>query len=247
LVIVQNGTAQVVTNLLMTRNDWLKTSPATFVAGQHNGRYFASYEYVDDLGTAERGTFIIDLSGEKPFMMRAARYAEACWYDLTAAALYMVDGFSIYEWDALGESYEIMTWGSKEYVLQAPVSYGAILIESDNRLSAEETAAQEDAREAIEAANAVLFAQDSIGGELNGAAFNVYPVNGDALERLMPATFVQVKVYADDELVSTISDTDTAKRLPAKGRARKWEVEVNGTRPIAQISMATTMQELNAI
>lgn len=246
LVLVAGGQANVVTMPLLARNDWLKTSPTSFVAGQYSGRYFASFEYVDDLDVAHRGTFILDVSGATPFLMRGARYADACFYSITESALYMLDGLTIYEWDALGETYEIMSWSSKEFILPMPVSYGAIMIDSDSRLSAEEEAAQEAEAAAIAASNAALFALASIGGEINGAAYNVYPVNGDSLQRVDPDTFTSVKVYADEELIATITETDRVKRLPAV-KARKWEVQVNGTRPLAQIAMATTVQELNSI
>lgn len=248
LVLVSGGSAQVATAALMTRSNWLKTAPATFVAGQYSGRYFASYEYIEADGTPSKGTFLFDLSGETPFVLRAAFHADAMHYDVTASALYLLDGLGIYEWDALGEVNEIMTWRSKQFVLPAPVSYGAILIEANSQLTPEEEAAQEDARQAIIDANTAIFAQDSIGGEINGAAFNVHPVNGDELERMPTGdAFTSVQVIADNKLVATISQINTPVRLPAKGRAKNWEVAVNGTTPIAQITMATTVTELNGI
>lgn len=246
LVIVNSGGANVVTQALITRVDWLKTSPATYVASQYNGRYFASFEYLEVNGQAQRGTFILDLAGEAMFVRRASRHADACFYDVPTSALYMLDGTGIYEWDALGEVNEIMTWRSKQFVLPAPASFGCILIEANSSLSAEEVAAQEAARQAIITQNAAIFDQTSIGGEINGTALNTYPVNGDQLNRIPPDGFSLVSVYADNRLVATINKTNQVVRLPP-AKSRNWEVSVNGTIPIAQISLATTAQELNAI
>lgn len=246
LVVVNGSGANVATGALMTRNDWLKTSPASYVAGQFNGRYFASYEYLDVDGTANRGTFIIDLSGATPFILRTSRYAQACHYDLPGGALYMLDGVGIYEYDAFGQPNEIMSWHSKQFILPAPSSYGCIKIDANENLTPEEVAARAAARDAAAARNAEIFAQPSIGGEINGAAFNVHPVNGDELDRLQPAQFISVNIYADGALVANVSEINRVVRLPAVGKAHSWEVLVNGTAEIAQIALAGTPRELNA-
>ncbi|HEX5362329.1 MAG TPA: hypothetical protein VFW49_14780 [Fluviicoccus sp.] len=246
LVVVNSGGASVATGQLMTRNDWLKTSPATFVASQFSGRYFASYEYLEADGTSSTGTFIFDLAGGTPFVMRSSLKADACFYDVPASALYMLFGTEIYEFDALGQVNEIMTWHSKQFVLPAPSTFGAILIEGAEELTAEEQKAIADQIAEIEAENAAIFAQASIGGELNGGALNVYPVNGDQLLPMPEETFISVRVYADGKLLATISEINKVKRIPP-AKARNWEVQVNGTTPIGQISMATAARELNGI
>lgn len=245
LVMVSNGGVQVVTEPLMTRNDWLQTNPAAFVAGQYNGRYFASYEYLGVDGEPVRGTFILDLSGATPFLLRGSRYAEACFYDIQESALYMLSGTEIFEWDALGQVSETMTWKSKRFVLPAPSVYSCILIEGSDVLTEEELAAIQAALDAALAENATLFAEDSIGGEIDGAAMNVFPMNGDILNRGGQETFIAVRVYADDVLIATISTINDVVRLPSVDKARAWEVEVSGTTEITQISMASSVRELN--
>jgi len=246
LVIVSGGQATVSTELLMTRNTWLKTSPATFVAGQYNGRYFASYSYLEADGTASVGTFIFDLSGNTPFVLRGTAKADACYYDIPTAALYMLMGNQVFEWDALGQINEVMTWRSKEFVLPAPSSFGACYIEAQEQLTPEQKAAIDAEIAAIRAENEIIFAQDTIGGELNGAAFGVHPVNGDELTRLYPEEFVQVAIYADSELITTIGKPNAVVRIPPV-RARRWEVRVNGTLEVAEITMASTVRELNLV
>lgn len=247
LVLVASGAANVATGPLLTRSGWLKTSPATFVAGQYDGRYFASFEFIEPDNEPTRGTFEIDLTGSTPFMLRGSRYAEACYFDITNSALYMLSGTGIYEWDALGEVSEIMTWKSKQFVLPEPTNFGAILIEGASVLTPEQEAAQAAERAAIAAQNAILFAMDSIGGEINGAPYNTYRVNGDALGRIIVQAFVFVRVIADGVIVAVIDQVNEVVRLPSGFKARNWEVEVNGTTEVAQITLGTTVKELNNV
>ena len=248
LVIGGQGQApSVVTGTLMTRQIWQKTNPATFVAGQYNGRYFASYEYIEANGEVMRGTFIIDLTGSTPFLLRAATKADAMFYDVTAGTLNLLVGTEIYEWDAFGEVNEIMTWRSKQFILPAPASFGAILIEGQGNVSAEEEAAIEAERLAALEYNATIFAMPSIGGELNGSAYGVYEVNGDMMKRVAPKKFTSVRVVADNEVIATISDINVTQRLPPVDKTKTWEVIVNGNAEITQITIATTPRELNVI
>lgn len=246
LVVVSGGQAAVATQALMTRNAWLKTSPATFVASQYNGRYFASYSYLESDGTASVGTFIFDLSGNTPFVLRGTARAEACAYDIGTSALYMLIGNQIFEWDALGQVNEVMTWLSKEFVLPAPSSFGCAYIEAQDQLTPDQQAAIDAEIAAILAQNEALFAQNSIGGELNGSAFNTYPANGDALTRTYPQEFVIAAIYADGAQICTVSEVNKVVRIPPV-RARRWEVKVNGTLEVAEIAMASTARELNGV
>lgn len=247
LVVVSNGSAAIATGNLMTRNDWRKTSPSSYVAGQFEGRYYASYEYIDDDGTPLQGTFVFDLTGEKPFLLRASRYANACFYDIESAALYMLSDNVIYEWDALGQSNEIMSWRSKQFVLPTPANFGCILVEGKSTLSLEQQAALKSDQQALATANALLFSQGSIGGELNGAELNVYQANGDKLGELLAEAFAVVTVVADGVPIATTSELNKIVRLPSGFKARYWEVEVSGNTEIAQITMATTIRELSQI
>lgn len=244
-LVVVDSSGPKLKNDLFTRPQWQKTSPATYVASQFAGRYFASYEYIDALGKVDTGTFIIDLTGEQPFLLRAGERADAMFYDIETSALYMLVGTDIYEWDAQGQLNAIMTWRSKPFVLTAPASFGAILVEANPSYSAEEQKAIDDAKAAILAANTALFA-GNLGGELNGAAMNTYAIDGDPLQHFDGDLYASVQVFADGELVASIGDTNVVERIPP-AKARNWEVQVNGTLSIAQISLATTARELNDI
>jgi hypothetical protein len=114
-------------------HNWLRTSPDSFVAGQYAGRYFASFEYLGEDDIAQIGTFIFDLTAATPFMLRASVKADGMFYDIKESRLYMLVGSDIYEWDAIGKPNEIMSYRTKEFIAQAPVTYGCIYIESAAR------------------------------------------------------------------------------------------------------------------
>lgn len=245
LVVVSNGGATVATDNLFTRPIWQRLSPSTIVSAQFTGRYFTSYWYLDTDGvTINEGTLAIDLTGQQPFVLRYPFKANAFYYDLPSGQLYYVLGNSVYEFDALGEQKEIMTWKSKRVVLPAPASMGAILIESGTVESPEERQARLDAIAQIEAYNAVVLAGD-MGSEIDGAAIDTLSINGDTTKQLPAPTFISVKVYADGTLVRTASKLDQVQRIKGDRKARIWEIQVNGTAQVEQITLATTVRELN--
>jgi hypothetical protein len=247
LVVVSSSGARVVTDQLMTRNDWLRTAPDRFVSGQFFGRYLASYEYVDPSGAAQSGSFVIDLTGQEATLHRTTYKADASWYDIAAGKLYLCLGQDIYEWDALDSENEILVYRSKEFVVPKPLNFGAILIEASTLTTPEEDAAIEAAQAAAAAYNAGIFGNASIGGEVNGDVVNVYPVNGDQLQRLGQSRFVAVNVWADGVLVANVSRINRVARLPAGFLGRIWELEVSANADIAQVTMAQTAAELAGV
>lgn len=247
LVVVSNGGATVVTDTIFTRPGWQKLSPSTLVAGQFAGRYFASYDYSDLDGTNFTGTIILDLTGQQPFVLRGATKADAYHYDLETGALYILSGNSVYEWDALGQVNEIMTWKSKRIVLPQPVSFGAILVEGGGNMTPDEIKAREELVASIKAYNAAQIALPSMGSEINGSAINSFAINGDRLKQIPLDKFVSVSVYADGELVRVVTELNKVKRINGNRRAKTWEIQVSGTAEVEQITIATTVRELNEV
>ena len=247
LVVVSSAGARVVTDQLMTRNDWLKTAPDRFVSGQFFGLYFASYEYIDPAGNARLGSFIIDLTGQEAFMKRTNYKADSTFYDIATGTLYLCIGQDIYEWDALDSENEILVWRSKQFVVPKPTNFGVILIEGSTVKTPEEEAAEQAASDAAAAYNASIFGDASIGGEMNATPLNTYEVNGDALNRLKSSRYVSVTVYADGKAVATVSKLNRAARLPGGFLAQTWEVEVSANADIAQVTLAGTAAELAGV
>ncbi|MGX0136355.1 hypothetical protein [Cupriavidus metallidurans] len=244
LVVASSSGAYVVTDKLMTRNDWLRTSPQSFVSSQFFGRYLASYDYVDPAGNKLTGSFIIDLTGKDATMQRTAYKADASWYDITNSALFLCIGQDIYEWDAVGMENEILSWRSKVFILPKPTNFGVILIEGNTATAPEEQAAIDAKRAAALVANAGMFNNKSIGGDLNGGALGGYGIDHDALNRIGDERYVSVTIYADGKPIWTSSVLNRMDRLPSGFLAQQWEVEVNANADISQVTLAGTASEL---
>lgn len=242
LVVVSNGAATVATDTLFTRPKWQKLGPSTMIGGQFAGRYFASYTYTELDGSITKGTRIIDLTGQQPFVLRATIAPTAFHYDLPTGQLYYLVDDTVYEWDALGELNEVMTWTSKRIVLDQPASFGAIIVESGDILTTEDQAALDASIAAIEAYNAGIFAGD-MNAEIDGSAINEFSFMGDDTLPLPGSKYISVRVYADGKLVRVVTDLDRVNRIKPV-LAREWEVQVNGTAEVDQILMATAAREL---
>jgi hypothetical protein len=248
LVQVTSSGAVVATTSIFSRDDWLRLNPYNMVADQYNGRYFTSFSYTDVTGTEFRGIFIIDLSGQQAFLIRTDVQAEAMYYDLPTGQLYLLKDASVYEWDALSEPSALLSWKSKLFVLPKPTNFGAILVESDVALTPEQVAAIEAEIASLTAQNAAIFAQESIGGEIDGAALGEFALNGDELLKVPTLSRnTSVSIYADRKLVATVGAVNRMARLPAGFLATLWEVEVSSDTSITQITLAGTGQELAGV
>jgi len=248
LVQVTSAGASVISSNLFSRDDWLRLNPGNMTASHYNGRYFTSYNYSDTEGNEFIGSFIIDMTGEQPYLLRTNARGEAMYYDLPTGQLYMLIGSVVSEWDSLSMPNAIQTWKSKLVVVPKPTNFGIILVESDSSFTTEQQEALARRRQAIMDYNAALFLQPSLGGELDGSVLNAYGLNGDAMLPLPGmAQTVAVNVYAGRKLVATVGVVNTACRLPAGFLEQLWEIEVTGDMPITQITLATAANELAGV
>lgn len=245
LVTVTQGGARIVSESLMTRDNWLLLNPQTMAAGQRDGRYFASYSYLDQLGVVQEGTLILDMSGSEPYLLRSQVRADAFYYDIFTGALFFIKGIEVFEYDAIGAENDVQLWRSKQIVLARPTNYGAILIEAEGALTDEELLAVEQAAALVLASNQAIYDTGDLFGELAGAALCVYEINGDSLDTVPHASrSIAVNVYADGVLKFTVSKINEIARLPSGFKARQWEFEISSDTRIAQVSVATTASEL---
>lgn len=244
LVMISSSGAKVITTGIFNREEWNKLNPATFATGQRDSRYFATYSYVDGSSGLNQGTLIIDTSGEQPFVIRTSIYATAFFYDVVSGSLYYISDNEIYEWDAVGQPYNVQAWRSKEFIMPKPTNFGVIYIDADDEMSADEVALLKiQAQKAIEYNESISLLADD--GCMNGTTINDYAINGDLMIPVPNIAYSgSVRIYADGNLVATVDRFNKAVRLPAGFLARKIEVEYVGSLPIQQIDLARTGTEL---
>jgi hypothetical protein len=241
-----SGGAAVVTANLFNRDKWLKLSPGTAVAAQVTGRYVLFYDTIDADANVFAGALFIDVGGT-PYLIRSTDRVTAAWYDLSSTALYAVRRGTgdIYEIDPSTGALKTYYWRSKQFMLPAPHNFGAILIDSDAALTEEEVAKLQAQYDAALAANRVLIEAGPIDGEMNSHPINSHTLNGDILAPL-PNTDagIEVSVIADGVIRATRTVANKALRLPSGFTARKWEIAAKGRVTITQITMASTIADL---
>jgi hypothetical protein len=246
LVVINQSGAQIMSRELISRDDWRRLNPYSFVSGTIDGRYMAAYRFTDTDTVEHRGMLIIDLTGSQPFITRASDDADAMFTDLAGGALYLLkNGQDIYEWDAWSMPYGEMYWRSKRFVLPGETNFGAILIESDGALTPEQREAAAARAEEIREANEALIAAGLTWGELASTSVGLVTFAGSLLEPVvMFEEFFMATVYADGVRVADIFDLNRVVRLPAGFLARTWEVEVRGNQMITGISLGMSPSEL---
>jgi hypothetical protein len=250
LVLVSVNGSSLVTEQLLSRSEWQRMLPGQFIAGQYNGRYMASFNYVDNTGEEQRGSFIFDLTGQTPFLIRTDENAIAFYHQLETGQTFMLHDRAIWEWDAQGQMNKTLSWTSKVYSMPKPESLGAALIEVDDSITAVELEELRLlAQQIIQDNQDLIDLNTNIGGELNGAAIGVYGINCDELQDIPKegSFFVSCTVYGDGKIVGVISRENEMTRLPGGFLARNWEVEVTANMPITQITLAKTGLELSMV
>lgn len=244
-----NGTVGLVSGALFNTEEWLALNPQEIVAGQISGRYVAFYDATDTAGTRSAGALFIDV-GQQPFLMRSSAIAAASFYDIERSELCFLKSGSkeIYQLDPPGAARASMYWRSKEFILSRPDTFGAILIETDERLTGDEQGKSQEAYDAVVEANAARLTAGTHRAAFAAGTLNDVPFGGADVERLPDVEAgLTVGVFADGVRVASVSRTGVAVRLPAGRLSRKWEIDVSGDQKVAQIAMARTMDQLKGM
>lgn len=240
-----------ITANIFSQKEWEQLSPQTFNAGQMEGRWIASYNSTDDDGNEITGSIVVDTSGALPFLIRLDIRASAWFYDIASGRLFFTryESAKVEQFDAPNEPYLSQYWRSKQFVLQRPDNFGAILVDSSDFMSNETIAIINAQIAAVIAENQLLLAAGSIGGDLNTKLFNDITLNGDDLIDLPNGNVgvVSVGIFADGKKVASVSRANQVCRLPSGFKARVWEIDVFGTLQIEQIVMAKTVDELASV
>jgi len=242
------GQPRLVTELLFNRDDWLKYSPSTMIAGQLAGRYLAFYDTVIEEDEAY-GALIIDV-GVSPYLIRNDARAFATFYQVDTGALYYqaTGTDDVFRLDAPGAARETMYWASREFDLNTPDNLGVVLVRATTALSGTEQEALDALITAILLANATMLSSGSIGGDLGVGYLGEYALGDDMLEEPpSPSGVLTVGIIADGVRRAQITVTNKPQKLPSGFKATKWEIDVAGDQQVREIILARTMEELKSV
>lgn len=245
VTISQNG-AQVVSESVLTMDQWRAMQPESFIAGQFAGRYMASYDYVDSAGTERRGIMMMDLSGSQPFLLRASDDADAMFFEIGTGTLYILrNGTDIYEWDAISQDYGELLWRSKKFVVSTFSMFTCMLVEGDPSHTAVQLQALAAKNAAKRKRNRTMLDAGQTGGSIGEEAIGKTAIGASLLDPVgdVDITF-SVTLYGDGNPVWTGYEMNKIMRLPGVRQYRTWEIEVRSNQSITAIILAYAPSEI---
>lgn len=123
LVKISLGGIAVITEQILSQEQWQSYNPSSIHAYMHEGRYYAFYTKAD----ASTGVLVFTLTGIDAPMSIGAQHTTAAHVVPTADSLYIVEDDSIKKMDK-GNSVKEYLWKSKVYESPMPMNYGVAQI-----------------------------------------------------------------------------------------------------------------------
>ncbi len=239
-----DGSVGLATLELFDRDSWLALDPANIVAAQHMGNYVLFYNTTNPAGAAMKGALMINVNAAQ-FLVRAAETADAVFYAPDDEGLYFKrpGETTIYRFDSPEGAPEQLYWRSKEFWLNRPTNFGALLVDLGEGVTLQAQSNIEAEKAAIDAQNAILFASNLL-SSINDGALNSMRIAGDVLIPYPNYDGIVINVYADKKLMFSATKAGTVERLPADTKARCWEIDVSANVQVTSLILAGTINEL---
>jgi hypothetical protein len=272
LVLVNDGGARVITQDILTREEWATYGPSNIFAAQLDLQYIAF--------TSESGGFILNPTEPTARFVTLSGFSgvEGIETDRYTGQVLLLAGNKAMEWDPSGVERLNWRWQSKLYQLPEPVNFGAMRV----MFSVDEEDVGSDIEAYYGVYNASLFAAVSSGtaGQIeerglntfNGSALGGSPAQADGLvagwsepENRQPlggsllypievlafqslAVRVQLKTGREGTIrFDRVIFDEEIVRLPAGYKADLWQVNLSGNTDVYSIQIATTPRSLKAV
>jgi hypothetical protein len=235
LWIAAPGRIEKLTAKLYREEEWRLLNPASFIAGFSDGQYYAGYT-VDD----SKYIFVYD-TAENDSVIRVEQDASYLLRNDTDGELYVALGNKVYRWDGSEVQRYSSDWVSSEMQLPMPMNFSVAQVHGAfNQVRAPDTS--------ILIANEAIFGNvDLVGGELNGNSILALEVNGSNLRLFAPESDAkaQFTLYKDGQPTYTVALTSSEPfRLPADCACEVYQVGINTTIPIYNVTISDSVAEL---
>lgn len=122
LVAVGPNGVQVITESIISRDDWKALKPDSILGLWHERRYYGFY----DTGTVTGG-FVLDVANKQLYDIGV--YATAGFSDLISDELFLQVGNNIVKWEG-NSTFLSYTWRSKKFVLPKPENFSAAIVQA---------------------------------------------------------------------------------------------------------------------
>jgi len=224
LISIDPSGVNIVTEPLMTREEWAKYSPSTIRAAAKDTFYVGFYS--DTMG------FALDFTDPARAMTNLMLPGvTGLDIDRLTGRLLVLRNREILEWDGdLANPMETV-WRSKPILLPKPYNFGAIQVRGGFGPTL-------NPRGAVDPDGYTVNTNDA-GGD--------FPLGGDGESRLNSADvgYVRVRLIADNEVVfdGQIND-ELVHRLPSGFKATQYEVEIATSAQVMSVTLAGTPHEL---
>jgi hypothetical protein len=116
LVMVSSAQAGVITQAIFTKEEWQRLNPASFIAGEYDGRYVCFFIALN--GTA--GGFVLDPKEPTATFTTLDFHATVAWTDPKTGDLYLVIDEQIMKWDSNDAERFIKRYRSRRYPFATP-------------------------------------------------------------------------------------------------------------------------------
>lgn len=258
LVLVNSPTPQIVTQDLLTKEEWLRRyNPREIFAASYGMQYIAfnspSFGFI--FNPTEPASRLIELD--------RFNHMEGIETDRYNGTVFLIYEDRVWEWDPEDSERLYWRWKSKEFHLPKPVNFGALKIKFND----EDEDVEEDVLEYYMPYNEARFAVGPL-NTLNGHALcgvqntgqvpgwtepeNRMPLGGSPLYSIASLTIqlsvVRFTMYADQEVVfDTIVQDQDMVRLPVGFKRDVYQFEMVSNTDVFSVSVAQTGKELASL
>jgi hypothetical protein len=129
LVLASNSGINLITEQILTRDQWQSYYPNNIEAYEYEGKYIA-FTW-DGTNASSKQGFLFDPRGQKNAFVKLDFYATAGFNDRENDELYLVIGGVLKKF-ARGTSNRTYTWKSKEFYTNRPISPGVAKVSADS-------------------------------------------------------------------------------------------------------------------
>lgn len=247
-VLVGVGGANVVTQNMLSRENWQEYTPSAMLCAFYDGMVIGfPSSFVSD----GKGGFILD-SKNNTFSSLSV-VASASYADPENGKLYLVSNGVLKEWDADTINNETYEWRSKVFALPKPINAGWAQIDADFEfLNADQTALIAAQLAADTAFNTAVLASGVTDGELDSVMLDEYMLDGSLLVggeiTDYAQRFLNFILYANGQQKYTeIVLNDQPFSLPSGYKSALYDVVISGNIPVYGVSIAETAAGLRSV
>jgi hypothetical protein len=258
LVLVNSPSPQIVTQDLLTKEEWLRRyNPREIFAASYGMQYIAfnspSFGFI--FNPTEPASRLVELD--------RFNHVEGIETDRYDGTVFLIYEDRVWEWDPEDSERLYWRWKSKEFHLPKPVNFGALKIKFND----EDEDVEEDVLDYYMPYNEARFAVGPL-NTLNGHALcgvqntgqvpswtepeNRMPLGGSPLYSIAALTIqislVRFTMYADGEVVfDRIVDNQNMVRLPVGFKRDVYQFEMVSNTEVFSVSIAQTGKELASL